>query len=381
MSKHNPIIILEINNIHSICDYLIQTASILSKNNYPTYIFYINETPVLFSKPKQVSPNLYLFSPLKIIPFNRFKFIQQLNIYISLNFLFLYSTFQHFSFPVYWIFYPQTTNLIKYSLPSKTLIYDIIDFFTSPQPKANFLLQNKKKYLLKKANLITSISSSLKRSYQKLSPFKTIHLVPQGFKLTHPLKALHPKINELKKLPNKVGFIGAISNRLDYHLLFKLIMLTPKINYIFIGPISFDINVSSKPIKKLTQKLFSYNNVIHIGLVPKNKIAQFINIFDIAIIPYDIKDDFNRLCYPMKLFEYFAAGKPVISTPIKELKQFPNLVFTGNNSQFWQQKIKYLLSKPWPKNLQEQQKKLARANSWQNKVNKIIKLAKKSNFH
>jgi glycosyltransferase involved in cell wall biosynthesis len=80
----------------------------------------------------------------------------------------------------------------------------------------------------------------------------------------------------------------------------------------------------------------------------------------------------------MKLFEYFAMGKPVISTPIEELKQFPNLVFIGDTPKSWQQHIDQILSRPWPKNLQFQQKVLARKNSWHNKIKQSIKLAKKS---
>jgi glycosyltransferase involved in cell wall biosynthesis len=376
--KHYPIIIPEINNKHSVCDYLIQTASILSQKSYPTYIFYINEPPKLALQFHQISPLLYTFSPIKIIPFNRFKFVQQLNIYLSFNFLFLFCFFRYLSRPKYWIFYPQITSLLRFSPTPGALIYDIVDFFTLSDKKNNQRLQNQKKYLLKKANFVTSISSSLKSSYQKLLPSVKIHLVPQGFKLINSPLRLHPQVSLIKKLTNKIGFIGVISNRLDFKLLFKLIKLTPQVNYIFVGPVSFDINVSPKPIEKLSKKLFSFKNVTHIELVPKNKIAQFINLFDITIIPYDIKDDFNRLSYPMKLFEYFAMGKPVISTPIEELKQFPNLVFIGDTPKSWQQHIDQILSRPWPKNLQFQQKVLARKNSWHNKIKQSIKLAKKS---
>ena len=375
MSKHRPIIIPEINNKQSICDYLIQTASILSKKSCPTYIFYINEAPKFTHRLNKISPNLYSFSPLKIIPFNRFKFAQQFNIYLSFNLLHIICLFRHFSRPTYWIFYPQITSLIKFSLPSKNLIYDIVDFFTSPHKKINKKLQDQKKYLLKKASLITSISSCLKNNYQKLSPKTKINLVPQGFKLIPRSKQTHPQIKKIKNLSHKVGFIGTISNRLDFKLLYKLIKNTPDIHYIFIGPPSLDINVSLKSLEKLNKKLFSFKNVTHIELIPKNIIAQFIDIFDIAIIPYDTKDDFNRFSYPMKLFEYFASGKPVIATPIEELKHFPNLVFIEETSESWKQRIYQILSKPWPENLQQRQRNLARKNSWTNKINQILKLA------
>ena len=343
MPQQYPIIIPEINNKHSICDYLIQTALITSQKSYPTYIFYLFDPPKFSNHITQISPNLYTFSPIKIIPFNRFKISQNINIYLSFNLLYLLCFLRHLTRPFYWVFYPQIADLIKFSFRSRFLVHDIIDFFTSPNPKISSKLYSQKKYFLQKSNLITSISSSFKNNYLKILPSAKIHSVPQGFKLLTPSKNIHPKIKKLKKLTNKVAFIGVINNRLDFDLLFKLIKSTPQVNYFFIGPISFDINVSPKPISKLSQKLFSFKNVTHIDLIPKDQIAQFIEIIDIAIIPYDISDDFNRLCCPMKLFEYFAGAKPVISTPIEELKLFPRYVFTSNDPLVWKQLINKLL--------------------------------------
>lgn len=376
MSFHSPIIIPEINDKHAICDYLIQTASILAKKNHPTYIYYLNQAPTLKNNLTQISPFLYSFTPLKIIPFNRFSFIQQINIHLSFIYLYFICLFHHKIPPILWFFYPQTSSLLKLSPPPSKLIYDIIDFYTSPIPKTNETLCRQKKFLLKNANIVTAISQSLIDNYQEILSTATIHLVPQGFNLTASDSKIHPETKRLQKLSHKIGFIGAINNRLDYDLLFKLISSTHQYNYIFIGPLGNDANVSPKPVEKLAKKLFSFKNVYYINLIPKSQIGQFIDIFDIAIIPYDVNDDFNRLSYPMKLFEYFACGKPVLSTPITELKHFPNLVFIGNSANSWKKHLENLISRPWSKNKQVQAKNLARKNSWHHKINTILKLAR-----
>jgi hypothetical protein len=254
------------------------------------------------------------------------------------------------------------------------LVYDIVDFYTSPDSRINKILYFQKKYLLKKANIITAISNSLIKNYQKILPNIKINLVPQGFNLikkTNP--NIHPEIENIKKLSNKIGFIGGINNRLDFQLLFDLIAQTPKYNYIFVGPLGYDLNVSSKPVDKLAKKLFSFKNVTHINLIPKSQIGQFINTFDVTIIPYDVKDDFNRLCYPMKLFEYFTAGKPVLSTPIEELKNFPDLVFSSPKALDWKIYLDNIFSKPWPKSKKILSQQLAKDNSWENKIKQILK--------
>lgn len=378
MFKHHPIIIPEINNQDAICDYLIQTANILAKKKYPVYIYYLHQPPTFKKNLSQILPHLYSFTPIKILPFNRFYFIQRINIHISFFCLYFICFLRHKSIPFFWLFYPQVSSLIKFSPPPSKIIYDIVDFYTSPNPRINKILYYQKKYLLKKASLVVAISQSLIKNYKKIFSKAFIYLVPQGFNLIKKNLVFHPKINKLQKLSHKVGFIGGINNRLNYQLLFDLISKTPKYNYIFIGPLGSDNNVSPKPINSLAKKLFSFKNVYHIDLVPKSQISEFINIFDIAIIPYDIRDKFNLLCYPMKIFEYFSLEKPVVSTSIKELEQFPDLIKIGNTSSEWQKHLGYFFSHPLTFSQKNKAKKLAQKNSWKNKINQILKLISKS---
>ena len=80
----------------------------------------------------------------------------------------------------------------------------------------------------------------------------------------------------------------------------------------------------------------------------------------------------------MKLFEYFAVGKPVLSTTIEELKNFPQLVFISDKPKEWKTNIDNIFSKPWPLKLQNLEKTLAKQNSWENKVSQILNHARDS---
>lgn len=364
MDKKAAIIIPEIFNESPICDFIPQTAKILSSIN-PVYIYFTNFPKKRWQKNilKQ-NKNLFYCYPKEYLPFIRFAFIRQINNLISFFLLHIYCHYQYFTRPIYWFFYPQLINFIKLPLHPQKIIYDIVDNFSLPI--------SQKKFLLTHSNIVTAISHSLIKINQKISPKTQIHLVPQGFNIQNSA-TINSNLDRIKKLSNKVGFIGAIGNRLDYKILLKLIPSTPFVNYIFIGPIVSDSNTIQKPIKKLTKKLFSFSNVHYINMVPKDQIFQFIKTFDIGIIPYDITQDFNKYCYPMKLFEYLYAGKPVIATPIEELKQFPSLVKIGSNSAQWQTHIIKTLNSFSPQ-LQIQAKKIAQDNSWQNKISQTTSL-------
>jgi hypothetical protein len=71
------------------------------------------------------------------------------------------------------------------------------------------------------------------------------------------------------------------------------------------------------------------------------------------------------------LFEYFYMGKPVLATPIEELKRFPAFVTIGKTVEDWEKHITILLSKPWPLRFQKEQKQLAIENSWNRKICQI----------
>lgn len=272
---------------------------------------------------------------------------------------------------IIWMFFPQLSHLIQAKIPGWKIIYDINDFYTSPNPRENARLTKQKKLLLRRSNNIFAISKSLKNKYGKLSN-KKISLVPQGFSVQN-----FSKIKKLKQInipqdKPKIGFVGQISQRLDYKLLDNLISNNPQWCFIFIGPKNFNHAITLKWNEQLDE-IFNYANCLWFDKQPKKNISSIINEFDITMIPYDTSLDFNRYCYPMKIFEYFYMGKPVISTPIEELKQhrFKDLIMIGNNYHQWEKHIRNTLVKKWSEDNKNAQKEMAVDNSWEEKIKSV----------
>lgn len=328
---------------------------------------------ILNKKIFETKDNILYFYPVDLLPLSRFPFVKTVNLKLASIFLNIYANFRFIkNKKILWMFYPHLVSLTNYFKKNYTLVYDIIDFYTDPNPKKDKLLFEQKKELLIKADIVTAISNTLKKQYSKIFRNKKITVIPQGFNLNKIRKNI--KIKQLENLKNIVGYTGALNERLDYNLLLKLISKTPKINYVFVGPIEENPNFSAQNKKKEIKKLFSFKNFVWLDQQPKEKIPSIIKYFDVCIIPYDILQKFNKFCYPMKLFEYFYAEKPVVSTPIEELKYFDELVKIGKDADEWQNHINHLLKNKWPKNLKEIEKKLAKNNSWKNKIEKISSL-------
>ncbi len=67
----------------------------------------------------------------------------------------------------------------------------------------------------------------------------------------------------------------------------------------------------------------------------------------------------------MKIFEYFYLKKPVVSTPIEELKRFQPYVKIADNADKFSKEIKKILKDGWSKEYAQKQRELAIDNSWE----------------
>ena len=273
------------------------------------------------------------------------------------------------------MFFPQLSQFIKLKIPFWKIIYDIVDFHTDPNSQKQKQLTKQKRFLLKKSNVIVANSHSLKNKYEFLTQ-KKISVVPQGFR--HNSFNKKSKETTVKLSTNKplIGFIGQISQRLDFKLLEKLISQNQQWSFVFIGSKHHETNIALNKKMTLFDKIIKNKNCAWFQNRPKNEIPAIIQQLNVCIIPYDISHDFNLYCYPMKIFEYFYMEKPVISTPIKELEhqKFKDLIKIGNTTEEWEVHIRNLMKKSWPKDMKVRQRQLAVDNSWKNKIKAISQM-------
>ncbi len=250
------------------------------------------------------------------------------------------------------------------------MLYDCVDYFAGYKNPLDNVLALQEKRLIQKAAYFFVNSQALSDVHRKIR--KPV-VVPQGFRIDEFQKPVSPIRLHVPAHKPVIGYVGGINYLLDYALLIRLITKTPHYTYVFIGPVQEnDPEYFQKHIRQNIQALFSLPNVYHRRTVSKEKIPSVISAFDIAMIPYDIRFSFNTYCYPMKLFEYFYTGKPVVSTPIVELKRFPTFVKIGSAANEWEKHIASLLAHSWPKEYQKAQRKLAEENSWEKKINAIF---------
>jgi glycosyltransferase involved in cell wall biosynthesis len=105
-------------------------------------------------------------------------------------------------------------------------------------------------------------------------------------------------------------------------LIAELARARPGITVVLIGHASVD-----------TSELVSLNNVILAGPQPYNTLGRWAKSFDACLIPYKQNNSMTMNGNPLKLREYLAAGKPVVSISVPEIERFKEYVYIAKSTE------------------------------------------------
>jgi len=366
------------------CDYEKQTASNLAKRNI--VIAWLTREGIGLKKiilnfirtgkSGLITKNKKLISvkPIKFIPFLKNNFIEKLNYYsyiIQLRLVLFFFTDNYQK--LLWIFSSQKEFPCRLFNNKFQLIYDCVDYPYSIDKKVQKRDKIQEENILKKAKIVFANSRILFKL--KKRQHKKVFLVPQGFNtnlFSGKKKLLIPK--DIISIPvPRIGYIGNINFRLDFSLIWKTALLCPNFSFIFIGPYAPEtIQDKIAKTENWLKKLNGLKNVYFLGDKNKKKVPAYINYLNICIIPYNTRYSFNKYCFPMKLLEYFYFEKPVVSTPIEELKYYKKYVKLCSTPALFKKSLELIYSENFLSNCKKDGPEIAISNSWKNKINLML---------
>ena len=120
-----------------------------------------------------------------------------------------------------------------------------------------------------------------------------------------------------------IGYIGNIERRMDYDLVKKIAFIHQDKLLYLIGPIS------SNEYK--TEGLDKIENIVFTGGKNIEQLPAYLQNIDCAIIPFKC-NKLTKSIYPLKINEYLAGGKPVITTNFSEdIRMFSDVVYIARD--------------------------------------------------
>jgi glycosyltransferase involved in cell wall biosynthesis len=111
-----------------------------------------------------------------------------------------------------------------------------------------------------------------------------------------------------------IGYFGLIAPWTDVEMIEWLAQQRPQWQFLLVGHASADVT-----------RLKGMNNVTFVGPQPYESLPGWAKAFDVAIIPYRQNQQVQN-ANPLKLREYLATGKPVVSVPTTEVEKFRDVL-------------------------------------------------------
>lgn len=176
-------------------------------------------------------------------------------------------------------------------------------------------------------------------------------------------------INIINSKKPIIGYYGALASWFDYEMVKFLAKERPNYNIVLLG-IKYDDTFDKA-------NLSEYSNIHFLG--PKNYdiLANYASHFDVCTIPFLI-NYITQATSPLKLFEYMALGKPIVTTAMKECKKYKSVMIANTKEEFAE-----LIDNALEINRQHDEdyfkllNKEALENTWEQKAKIIIDLLKK----
>ncbi len=194
------------------------------------------------------------------------------------------------------------------------VVYYCVDDFTQwpgmDQPELVRDMENK---LLAKADLVAAVSENLRAT--RTAAHGPTRLLTHGVDVEHfaGADAFHPDPPELAGLGRPLlGFYGLIDGRLDMDLLERVLEARPDWTVACIGALHGGADVAAG-----LAKLERHPNFRRVPAVPYGRLPALASRFDAAVLPYVVNAGTSSI-NPLKLREYIATGRPVVSTPLPE---------------------------------------------------------------
>ncbi|MFZ3063650.1 MAG: glycosyltransferase [Actinomycetota bacterium] len=337
---------------------------------------------------KQLSPNLFLFTPWVILheklavrftpaaKMNRFLVRRQVRNRLR--------RLGASSRVVSWVFHPYQRDMIG-ALGEDFKIYECYDDYTAPNyvtPDKIPWVKQLEEQVLARVDLVFTTSQALYDMCKRKNG--NTHLVPNGvdYELFSQASGDMPLPARLRSVkPPRIGFLGKINLKLDFELICFLASSRPDWNFVFLGPNEYD---QEGVTERRVEEVKTLKNIHLMGVVPYEDIPAYMARFDACFIPY-VRSELTHAIYPLKLNEYLATGKPVITTNFADLSELRDVITIaeGKEALFFEraQRVEKAIEESLKERNDDRSRRaqeIARKNSWDNRATLIHQTIKQN---
>lgn len=319
-----------------------------------------------FAEPiREVEPNIFVMNPLAVPAYGS-------RAIVALNRRFLIGQVRRamkklgMRDVLNMVFNP-AAGMVAGKLGETGLIYYCVDEYTA-FTGVSAGLREIEEDLFRKSELVVVSAEKLLESKRRFNP--RTFLIRHGVDFRHFRTALDAATEipaEVRDLPRPIiGFHGLLADWVDFELIKKTAEHFRSGSVVLIGKITVDA-------EKKVRILDGVPNVHFLGRRPYAELPAFCKAFDVALNPFEISE-LTLAANPLKVREYLAAGVPVVSTDIPEVRVLENCAVGTDHADFIAQ-IERALESAKPRAAISD---AIRGESWDAKVDELRAIMRKT---
>lgn len=258
-----------------------------------------------------------------------------------------------------WSFAPDVAELAG-TLGEELAVYYCVDAFGEFPGYDRAMIAQRERELLRKCEVVLTTSAPLYEAKRELHP--NVHRIQHGVDWRSLARAVNDELpvpTELADLPGPlIGYVGVIGQWVDLELVAGLAERRPDASIVMIGPEL----VSRGPCAGLP-------NVHWLGERDHATLPSYLRHFDVGLIPFK-HVPLTHNANPIKLYEYLAAGVPVVSSPLPAVEAIPDSVWLADDADTLADSCEAALQRNDP-GLRRQRSRLMIAESWEVRLEEI----------
>lgn len=308
---------------------------------------------------KKADKNLYVFSPL-FIPVQGKKGFDQLNNHLLAWQIKLACRFAGITEPLLWIENVRAADLLDHFKRSLK-IYHVSDLFCHDGYVSNKNIQvSREKKIADAADCIICVSKEL--CALKKQDYSHVHYLPHGvdFEAFYQAATEARIAERVRDIPRPIaGYFGTLTGSNDIALWEFCAEKMPDVSFVLAG------RVTGGDYSRLQ----AMKNVYMPGFVPYEQIPALCTGFDVCMLNWKMSP-WIRSCNPLKMFEYMASGRPIVSVAIQEAEQYNECISIAADQEDFCRLLRWELTH----DTQERRQKrvdIARQHDWGQKVSAL----------
>ena len=308
---------------------------------------------------------VWILTPVTLLPHIPVKVIAEINRFIDywlqLLILRFYIRKMDIRDSILWISQPFAGEFIG-KLGEKKICYDRTEDFAYKHGCTSVtqgLVRKNDSDIIKKADFVFVQTREM---LEMITPQnKNVYLIPNAVDVSLYSKTITDK-SDMLGIPRPImTYCGNINSRINFEILEYVAAKHPEWSLVIIGHIA--------PGLKNLSLLKSFSNVYFLGVKPYCDLPSYLKKADVCLMPHEI-DRFTESQSPLKLFDYLAAGKAIVSTQIAGVRGYEDIVRIGSTKEEFVSLIEDSLLNDLETAV-ERRKAIANENTWDKRVEDI----------